>query len=34
MISFKKQLSPADIDNVTAYLRSRASGWTDEKPVL
>jgi mono/diheme cytochrome c family protein/rhodanese-related sulfurtransferase len=34
MVAFKKQLSAVDIDNVTAYLRSRASGWTDQKPVL
>jgi cytochrome c oxidase cbb3-type subunit 3 len=34
MVAFKKQLSAADIDNVTAYLRSRASGWTDQKPIL
>lgn len=34
MVAFKKKLSAADINNVTAYLRSRASGWTDQKPVL
>jgi mono/diheme cytochrome c family protein/rhodanese-related sulfurtransferase len=34
MVAFKQKLSAMDIDNVTAYLRSRASGWKDEKPVL
>lgn len=34
MVAFKKKLSAADIDNVTAFLRSRANGWKDEKPVL
>lgn len=28
MIGFKDSLSNADIDNVTAFLRSRASGWS------
>src|SRR5262245_2970598 len=30
MISFKNQLTAADIDSVTAFLRSRANGWKDE----
>ena len=34
MIAWKDTLSDADIDNVTAFLRSRASGWTQEKIVL
>ncbi len=34
MAAFKDKLPAPDIDNVTAFLRSRASGWTDEKPVL
>lgn len=34
MPAFKNKLSSEDIDNVTAFLRSRASGWTDTKPVL
>ncbi len=34
MPSFEKKLSAQDIDNVTAFLRSRASGWTQQKPVL
>lgn len=34
MTAFKDKLSADDIDDVTAFLRSRASGWTDQKPVL
>ena len=34
MIPYADKLSEDDIDNVTAFIRSKASGWTDEKPVL
>jgi mono/diheme cytochrome c family protein/rhodanese-related sulfurtransferase len=34
MPAFKKLLTPEEIDAVTAFLRSRATGWTVEKPVL
>lgn len=34
MVAFKKKLSAKDIDNVTAFLRSRANGWQDARPVL
>lgn len=34
MIGFSETLSADEINNVTAFLRSRASGWTDKKPVL
>jgi cytochrome c oxidase cbb3-type subunit 3 len=34
MVSFANILSTEDIDNVTAFIRSRASSWTMEKPVL
>jgi len=34
MEAWRDKLSNDDIDNVTAFLRSRAGGWTDEKPVL
>jgi cbb3-type cytochrome c oxidase subunit III len=34
MPAFKDKLQDADIDAVTAFLRSRASGWVNEKPVL
>lgn len=34
MIGWKEKLSAEDIDNVTAFIRSRASGWVDDKPVL
>jgi cytochrome c oxidase cbb3-type subunit III len=34
MAAFKDRLSADDINNVTAFLRSRASGWTEQKPVL
>lgn len=34
MPAYEGTLSAADIDNVTAFIRSKASGWTAEKPVL
>lgn len=34
MVGFSDKLSAQDIDNVTAYIRSKASGWTEEKTVL
>lgn len=34
MLAFDGTLSAADIDNVTAFIRSRASGWKAEKVVL
>ncbi len=34
MVAFAGKLSVEDIDNVTAFLRSRASGWEMTKPVL
>jgi mono/diheme cytochrome c family protein/rhodanese-related sulfurtransferase len=34
MPAFGATLSAAEIDGVTAFLRSRATGWTVEKPVL
>jgi len=34
MLSFADLLSEVDIDNVTAFIRSRASGWKAEKTVL
>jgi mono/diheme cytochrome c family protein/rhodanese-related sulfurtransferase len=34
MLAFEDKLSAADIDNVTAFIRSRASGWKAEKVVL
>lgn len=34
MASFRDKLSAGDIDNVTAFIRSRASGWVEDKPVL
>jgi len=34
MPSFANALSSAEIDAVTAFLRSRATGWSVEKPVL
>ena len=34
MQAFEDVLSAADIDNVTAFLRSKASGWTMEKTAL
>jgi mono/diheme cytochrome c family protein/rhodanese-related sulfurtransferase len=33
MVGFAAKLSEADMDNVTAFLRSRATGWNLEKPV-
>ena len=33
MVGFADQLSSTDIDNVTAFLRSRSTGWNLEKPV-
>lgn len=33
MVSFKDRLSAAEMDAVTAYLRSRASGWDVPRPV-
>lgn len=34
MQSFKDKLSQVQINNLTAFLRSKASGWTMNKPVL
>lgn len=34
MVAFKDKLSANDIDNLTAFLRSRASGWAIEKTIL
>lgn len=34
MVSFSSILSSEEIDNVTAFIRSRASSWTMEEPVL
>ncbi|SFC58575.1 c-type cytochrome [Pseudoalteromonas denitrificans] len=34
MPAFKDKLPAADIDNITAFLRSKASGWKLEKTVL
>lgn len=34
MQPFEDKLSAQDIDNITAFLRSKASGWTMKKPVL
>ncbi len=34
MVSFANILSAQDIDNVTAFIRSRATGWTDGKLAL
>ena len=34
MQAFKDKLSSADIDNITAFLRSKSLGWKDETPVL
>ncbi|MGJ8682221.1 c-type cytochrome [Paraglaciecola sp.] len=34
MVAFTDVLSQQDIDNVTAFIRSKASGWTLEKIVL
>jgi cytochrome c oxidase cbb3-type subunit 3 len=34
MVAFSDKLSPADIDNVTAFIRSRAGGWEAQIPEL
>ncbi len=34
MAAFGEHLSDAEIDAVTAYIRSRATGWSVQKPVL
>ncbi|MEW6983163.1 c-type cytochrome [Colwelliaceae bacterium 6471] len=34
MVAFKDKLAADDIDNITAFLRSKASGWQPEKTVL
>jgi mono/diheme cytochrome c family protein/rhodanese-related sulfurtransferase len=34
MAAYADTLSEPDIDNVTAFIRSKASGWKAEKPVL
>ena len=34
MEAWKDKLSGEDIDNVTAFLRSKADGWSEVKPVL
>ena len=34
MPAYADTLSEADIDNLTAFIRSKASGWKAEKPVL
>lgn len=34
MPAFKDKLGDAELDGVTAFLRSRSSGWKQEKPVL
>lgn len=34
MVAFDEKLSAADIDNVTAFIRSKASGWKAEKVML
>ena len=34
MPAFGEMLSPAEIDGLTAFLRSRSTGWTVETPVL
>lgn len=34
MVGFSDKLSSQDIDNVTAFIRSKASGWTAETTVL
>lgn len=33
MPAFREKLQPTEIDAVTAFLRSRAGGWSVEKPV-
>lgn len=34
MVAFKDKLSGTELDALTAFLRSRSSGWKHEKPVL
>lgn len=34
MLAFRETLSEEEIDGVTAFLRSRSTGWTVEKPIL
>jgi cytochrome c oxidase cbb3-type subunit 3 len=34
MVAFEDKLSAQDIDNITAFLRSRANGWSMKKVVL
>ena len=34
MVAFVDKFSAEDIDNLTAFIRSRAGGWKAEKPVL
>lgn len=34
MVAFREILSSEEIDSVTAFLRSRATGWTVDKPAL
>ncbi|MDP2561646.1 c-type cytochrome [Psychrobium sp. 1_MG-2023] len=34
MQAYKNILSESDINDITAFLRSKASGWKDDKPVL
>ncbi|MDG1750631.1 MAG: c-type cytochrome [Thalassotalea sp.] len=34
MLAFKDKLPAEDIDNITAFLRSKALGWKDEKIIL
>ncbi len=34
MLPFKDKLSAQDIDNITAFLRSKALGWKEEKTIL
>lgn len=34
MPAFKDKLSDAELDGLTAFLRSRSSGWKQERPVL
>ena len=33
MLAFRDKLSPAQIDGVTAYIRSRSAGWTAPDPI-
>jgi len=34
MIAFSEKLSAADIDGITAFIRSRAGGWNEQQTVL